>query len=542
VSEAGVLSIDRLSIELPPGSDRKLAADQVSLSVARNEIVCLVGESGSGKSLVAYAAIGLLPGTVRAVGGNVWFEGTDLLTLSEPQLRRVRGERIAMIFQEPLSALNPVMRISDQIAEVLRFHGQSNRRRINSEVVKLLASVSLPDPESLCREYPFRLSGGQRQRVMIAMALALEPALLIADEPTTALDVTTQAEILRLLKTIQAARQMAILFITHDFGVVAEIADRVVVMQDGKVVETGTAEAVLNAPRHPYTQKLVLAVPKIQPRSPRRLDGAPVILEIKGLRKTYQSPRRLFSPGRRVEAVRNVSFAIRRGETLGLVGESGSGKSTVGRCIARLVDPDSGMVRLGEVELTQLSSAAIRAHRKRFQMIFQDPFSSLNPRHRVGAVIAKGPRNFKASTAEAETKSVELLRLVQLNAAAADRYPHEFSGGQRQRICIARALALEPELLIADEPVSALDVSVQAQIVQLLIDVRQKFDLAMLFITHDLRVASEICDTIAVMKEGEIVEMGPASVIFSRPKHPYTRALLGSIPGEGRESSAVAPA
>jgi peptide/nickel transport system ATP-binding protein len=368
------------------------------------------------------------------------------------------------------------------------------------------------------------LSGGQRQRVMIAMALALEPAVLIADEPTTALDVTTQAQILQLIRDIQQRRGTGVLFITHDFGVVAEIADHVAVMQAGRVVEQGSADSVLNHPAHPYTRSLIAAVPSRAALARAAIEGDPVI-ELRRLRKTYRRGSSL------VAAVADADLILRRGETLGLVGESGSGKSTLARCIVRLVQPESGQILFHGQDLRPLSRRGWRPVRRRIQMVFQDPFASLNPRRRVGAIIAEGPMTHGVTRAASMTRARELLALVQLDPSAAERFPHEFSGGQRQRIGIARALAMEPELLIADEPVSALDVSVQAQILALLESLRARLGLTMLFITHDLRVAAQICDRVAVMQRGVIVDQGPTAKVFAQPAHAYTRALLGAIPG-----------
>ncbi|HEY0526392.1 MAG TPA: ABC transporter ATP-binding protein [Stellaceae bacterium] len=540
---SAVLEVENLTIDLPPGADRAHAVEDVSFALKPEEILCIVGESGSGKSMTAQAVMGLLPPLVRVSGGAVRLEGMDLLGRSEADLRDVRGRRIAMIFQEPMTALNPLMRVGDQIAEVLRFHGtgmdKAARRR---RTVELLEAVGLPEPELLRHSYPFRLSGGQRQRVMIAMALALEPAVLIADEPTTALDVTTQAQILALIKKIQAERRMAVLFITHDFGVVAEIADRVAVMQNGRVVEIGPAEQVLNAPQHAYTRRLIAAVPKLIPPAPRPVDAdAAPVLAASGLVKTYAARGGFFGRGRTVQAVKDVAFEIRRGETLGLVGESGSGKSTVGRLVVRLLDPDGGTVRVDGIDIAGLRRRALQPYRRRVQMVFQDPFASLNPRRKVGKIIADGPVAQGMKRAEAEVKARELLRLVGLDPGATERYPHEFSGGQRQRIGIARALALEPEILVADEPVSALDVSVQEQILALLDEIRVRLRLAMLFITHDLRVAAQICDRIAVMRRGEIVETGPTAELFAAPRHPYTRELLAAVPGRHWTAPTLAP-
>jgi peptide/nickel transport system ATP-binding protein len=399
-------------------------------------------------------------------------------------------------------------------------------------MLALLDEVGLPDPAQIARAYPHELSGGQRQRVMIAMALALEPKLLIADEPTTALDVTTQAQILRLIAELRRKHGTAVLFITHDFGVVTEIADRVAVLQEGLPRGGGPVREVLERPQHAYTQRLLKAVPSLTPPPPKALDGAPTSLRVEGLSKAYGS-RGLLRRGRRVEAAADVTFAIRRGETLGLVGESGSGKSTVGRCLLRLVEPDGGAIRIGDLSIRDLSQGAFRPHRRRIQMVFQDPFASLNPRRRVGALIAEGPVALGARPEAALARAAELLALVGLPPQAAQRYPHEFSGGQRQRIGIARALALEPEVLVADEPVSALDVSVQAQILDLIRDLQGRLGLAILFITHDLRVAAQVCDRIAVMQRGRIVEEEATARLFAAPQHAYTRQLLAAVPGRG---------
>jgi ABC-type microcin C transport system duplicated ATPase subunit YejF len=521
-----LLAVTDLTIALPPGGDRAQAISTVSFAVEPGESLCVVGESGSGKSVCAAAIMGLLPPALRVESGSIGFDGTDLLRLSPSALRDVRGARIGMIFQEPMTALNPLMRVGDQIAEVLTVHGV---RGGSARVPDLLAAVNLPDPTRLARAYPHLLSGGQRQRVMIAMALALEPALLIADEPTTALDVTTQMQILRLIKQIQTRRGTGVLFITHDFGVVAEIADRVVVMQDGKVVEAGPAPAILNAPQHPYTQALIAAVPHRSAPPPQA--EATRVLELIGVRKTYWRGGGLLARRARVPAVQDADITLYKGETLGLVGESGSGKSTLARCIVRLIQPEEGVIRFHATDLTLLNRAAWKPFRKRIQMVFQDPFASLNPRRRIGDIIAEGPIAHGTPRAAALTRARDLLALVQLDPSAAERFPHEFSGGQRQRIGIARALAMDPELLIADEPVSGLDVSVQAQVLALLEELRRRLGLTMLFITHDLRVAAQICGRVAVMQHGVIVEQGDTARVFANPSHPYTRSLLDSIPG-----------
>jgi peptide/nickel transport system ATP-binding protein len=528
---APVLRIEGLTIALPQGADRRHAVEEVSLVVEPRQIVCLVGESGSGKSVTAHGVMGLLPkGQLTAVGGSVALQGEELLRAPESRLRELRCTAMSMIFQEPMTALNPVMSCGGQIDEVLRTHTGLDPAARRERILRIMRDVHLPEPEALVDAYPHQLSGGQRQRIMIAMALVLQPALLIADEPTTALDVTTQAQILRLIKELQRERDTGVLFITHDFGVVAEIADRVAVMQTGRIVEAGAAKQVLSAPEHPYTRMLISAVPSMTPRPGRVIDGAPVALATRGLSKTYGAGG-MFGGGRVVQAVRNVDLAIRRGETLGIVGESGSGKSTVARCIVRLIAPSAGQILVAGDDLATAPGHRLRRHRRRVQIVFQDPYRSLNPRRKVGQSIVEGPMNFGLAGREAWQRASDLMALVGLDPKALDRYPHQFSGGQRQRICIARALAMEPEVLIADEAVSALDVSVQAQVLDLLDQVRRRFDLAMLFITHDLRVAAQVCDHVAVMFEGEVVEQGSAAEVFGNPRHAYTRALLDAAPG-----------
>ncbi|MEM7523472.1 MAG: ABC transporter ATP-binding protein [Pseudomonadota bacterium] len=532
---SALLDIRDLHIALPEGSQRPYAVEAANLHLSPNEILCVVGESGSGKSLTARAVMGLLPKPhVRVAKGAIDFLGEDLVAAPDARLRQIRGSDISMIFQEPMTALNPVMTIGRQIDEVFRFHARMPGRERRERALKLLDDVQLPDPVQIMRAYPHELSGGQRQRAMIAMALALDPKILIADEPTTALDVTTQAQILKLIKEMQAAHDTGVLFITHDFGVVADIADRVAVMQHGVVVETGPASKVLNAPEHPYTKSLMAAVPSLTPR-PARPRAAEKVLEVNGLEKIYRSGGAFFglgAPARLVKAAEDVTLDLRRGETLGIVGESGSGKSTVARCIVRLHDADAGEIRLDGVYLRPLGRAAMRPHRAKIQMVFQDPYASLNPRTRVGKIIAQGPIIQGVDAKAAEAKARELLGIVGLDERAYDRFPHEFSGGQRQRIGVARALALEPEVLVADEPVSALDVSIQDQILKLLDEIRERMNLSMVFITHDLRVAAQVCDRLAVMRFGRVVEEGPTGAIFADPQDDYTKALLAAVPGK----------
>lgn len=535
-----VLQIEGLSVALPKGADRPLAVENVSYSVNRGEIMCVVGESGSGKSMAANTVMGLLPKGVRPVQGSVTFEGQNLLALSEKQHRTLRGLKIGMIFQEPMTALNPLMRVGAQIAEVFEAHGQLSPRQRQARALELLVEVGIPQPEKAISAYPFELSGGQRQRVMIAMALALEPVLLIADEPTTALDVTTQAQILALIRDLQQRRGMAVMFITHDFGVVAEIANRVCVMRHGRIVEIGNARDVLKNPQDAYTQALIAAIPSNALPPHREPATSAPLLEIKGLNKVFRSRGGWFKATREVRALDDVSLTLAKGETVGIVGESGSGKSTLGRCVVRLEHPDNGELLLDGVNFSQLNGSALRRERHRVQMIFQDPYASLNPRTRVGMAIAQGPLANGTPKADALRQAGELLELVGLGASAVTRFPHEFSGGQRQRIGIARALALNPELIVADEAVSALDVSIQAQVLELLESLKQRLSLSLLFITHDLRVAAQICDRIVVMQHGRIVEQGSAEQIFLAPQAAYTRSLLDAIPG--REAPAAASA
>ncbi len=532
-----VLQINGLTVKLPPDGDREFAVQDIDLEVRRGEILCVVGESGSGKSVTAHTIMGLLPRTqLTPVAGQALLAGADdrtedVLKASPERLRQLRGSRMAMIFQEPMTALNPVLRVGQQIEEMLITHTDMSPRQRVRKVVELMTAVQLPDPDKMRLGYPHQLSGGQRQRVMIAMALALDPPLLIADEPTTALDVTTQAQILHLIRELQRDHDTGVLFITHDFGVVAEIADRVAVMQWGKIVETGSTREVLGNPRHEYTRMLVSAVPGLHPPERARDATAPVVLATRRLDKTYGRHGWL-RRGRVVHAANDVNIEVRRGQTLGIVGESGSGKSTVARCIMRLIEPSGGEILLDDDEIGQLPESRLRSYRRRIQIVFQDPYRSLNPRMTVGNSIIEGPMNFGTSRDEAMQRARRLLEIVGLDPKALDRFPHQFSGGQRQRICIARALAMEPEVLVADEAVSALDVSVQAQVLELLDDVRRRFNLAMLFITHDLRVAAQICDDVAVMFKGEVVEYGPVERVFADPQHRYTRELFAAAPGK----------
>ena len=524
-----LVDIRGLTIALPPGADRAQAVEDVSLEIGANEIVCIVGESGSGKSLTAHAIMGLLPRGVRATGGQILFDGTDLLREPPDAMRKRRGRDIAMIFQDPMAALNPVMPIGKQVTEQIRAHRAISDAQARKQAAVLLAQMGLADVPSLLKAYPHQLSGGQRQRVMIAMALSLGPRLLIADEPTTALDVTTQAQILKLIKQLQIARAMSVLLITHDFGVVADMADRVAVMRHGRIVESGTTAQVLGEPAHSYTRALIAAVPKGEAILPPAADIRP-LLAVNDLSKRFRRGG-LFARSPSVAALDKVSLTLSRGETLGIVGESGSGKSTLARCVIRLLDPDEGEVLFDGADIAHMKPGVLRPQRRRIQMVFQDPFSSLNPRHTVAEIVTAGPVAYGESRQAALIRATDMLRLVGLNPQTMHRYPHEFSGGQRQRIGVARALMLKPDVLIADEPVSALDVTVQAQVLKLLDDVRRQMNLAMLFITHDMRVAAQVCHRVMVMRHGKVVETGPTRDVFAAPASDYTKALLAAIPG-----------
>lgn len=524
-----VLDVKNLSVELPQSSDRQYAVEDISFSLGAGEIVCVVGESGSGKSVTAQTVMGLLPRELRAVRGQTLLQEEDTLLADPKRLRDLRGTRMAMIFQEPMTALNPVARVGEQIAEVLEIHTDLSAIERRKKAIEIMEAVHLPDPQKMVDSYPHQLSGGQRQRIMIAIALVLDPALLIADEPTTALDVTTQAQILKLIKEMQERRGTGVLFITHDFGVVAEIADRVVVMKHGRIVEQGSRDEVLQNPKEEYTQMLMASVPSMTPPERESVQGEKA-LDVAGLNKVY-GRKGLFSNDRIVHAAKDVTLLIRKGETLGIVGESGSGKSTVARCIARLIEPTSGTIHLEGLEIGTISQSKLRPHRKRVQIVFQDPYRSLNPRRKIGLSLIEAPVNFGMTKEQAIKEAGDLMTLVGLSPDALDRYPHQFSGGQRQRICIARALAVRPEVLIADEAVSALDVSVQAQVLDLLDDIREKYNLAMLFITHDLRVAAQICDRLIVMQNGLVVEEGATHHVYAHPQQEYTQQLLDAAPG-----------
>ncbi|MFD1343288.1 ABC transporter ATP-binding protein [Litorisediminicola beolgyonensis] len=526
-----ILKIRNLKVAL---SDRPNAApvlDGIDLDIHAGETHCLVGESGSGKSVTSLAVMGLLPkGALEVSGGLIDLEGTEITAASPGKMRELRAQRIAMIFQEPMTALNPVLRVGEQIEEVLAMHTDLSKSAARERTLQIMRDVHLPDVERVYGSFPHQLSGGQRQRIMIAMALVLDPDLLIADEPTTALDVTTQLQILKLISEMQERHGTAVLFITHDMGVVAEIADTVSVMQQGRIVERAPIRALLTDPKEPYTRKLLEAVPSLTPRDAREAASEETVLTVTDLGMSYGGGG-FFRKSAGVRAAKNVSFDLRPGRTLGIVGESGSGKSTVARCIMRLIEPTEGRIDLAGEEIAHLSRRALRPHRRHFQIVFQDPYRSLNPRWTVGRSLCEGPVNFGTSRADAMARAAELMEIVGLPRDALDRYPHQFSGGQRQRIAIARAVAMQPDVLVADEAVSALDVSVQAQVLDLLEEVQARFGIAMLFITHDLRVAAQICDDVLVMQKGEVVEQGPAARVLGDPQHSYTKSLIYAAPG-----------
>lgn len=551
---APVLSVRDLTIALPAGADRPHAVERVSFDIAAGETVCVVGESGSGKSVLAYSLIGLLPKDLRVTSGAARLAvrrpepspagglaqprgrdldlDLDLATLSQREFRTLRGSGIGFVFQEPMTALNPVMRVGDQIEELLRAHTRLSAPARRARMLEMLARVRLPDPPAMLARHPHRLSGGQRQRIVIAMALLLRPALLIADEPTTALDVTTQAEILSLVRELARGQGTATLFITHDMGVVSEIADRVLVLNQGVQEEYGARDQVLRSPRADYTRMLLAAVPSLAPPAPRAAAAGPVRLEAGGLGMRYIE-RRWLRAAKQTLALHDFALALREGETVGIVGESGSGKTTAARCLIRLLEPTAGAIAWDGADVTHASRARLRRARDAVQIVFQDPNRSLNPRWTAGRSIVEGALNLGVPRDEAWSRARELMRRVRLPEASLARYPHQFSGGQRQRLAIARALAVRPRVLVADEAVSALDVSVQAQILALLRELQEELKLALLFITHDLRVAAQLCDRVMVMQAGQVVEEGPTAQVFGSPRHAYTQALLAAAPGRG---------
>lgn len=540
-----VLSIDSLVVDTTDSKPRPILKG-VSFDIQAGETLCLVGESGSGKSVSSLTTMGLLPKrSLTATGGRITLDGESLLDATPKRLSALRGSRMAMIFQEPMTALNPVLSVGQQLDEVLACHTQASKAERHAQVLEALEQVHLPDIQRIYSSFPHQLSGGQRQRIMIAMALLLKPRLLIADEPTTALDVTTQHQILKLIRELKQKHGTAVLFITHDMGVVVDIADRVCVMNQGEIVEQGPVHQVLSAPKEAYTQRLLEAVPSLTPRPPRAEQWNRQVLDVAELHKEFTPHRTLlsyFSPRRAgTHAVNNVSFQLQQGRTLGIVGESGSGKSTLARCVMRLITPTGGTIRVSGQDIASLHSRSLKPHRGRIQMVFQDPYRSLNPRLTIGQSLTEGPTNYGHSYKAALIKAKELLELVGLPADAIDRFPHQFSGGQRQRIAIARALAMEPDVIVADEAVSALDVSVQAQVLGLLGDLQKRLGVAVLFITHDLRVAAQICDDVLVMQRGQVVEYGSAQQVLGNPQATYTRQLIEVAPGRSWDFAAFTP-
>ncbi|TPJ16608.1 ABC transporter ATP-binding protein [Mesorhizobium sp. B2-7-3] len=529
MSDAPLLSVQDLSVAFSQGGGQSVAVDHISFDIARGETVALVGESGSGKSVSALSVLKLLPyPSASHPSGKILFQGADLLAMSEKQLRQVRGNKITMIFQEPMTSLNPLHTIEHQIVEILKLHQGMGDRPAKARTLALLNEVGIRDPQKRLDAYPHQLSGGQRQRVMIAMALANEPELLIADEPTTALDVTVQAQILELLAGLKSRKGMSMLFITHDLGIVRKIADRVCVMTKGKIVETGPTKDIFANPQHPYTRHLLAAEPKGKPPA-ANADAKPVMTG-KDIKVWFPIKQGFF---RRtidhVKAVDGIDITVRAGQTLGVVGESGSGKTTLGLALARMIS-STGTIQFNGRDINQLTFNAMRPLRRELQIVFQDPFGSLSPRMSIAEIIEEGLKIHepKLSPDERDDKVAAVLKEVGLDPATRNRYPHEFSGGQRQRVAIARAMVLNPRFVMLDEPTSALDMSVQAQVVDLLRNLQAKHDLAYLFISHDLKVIRALANDVIVMRNGQIVEAGPSEQIFGNPQTDYTRALISA--------------
>jgi len=561
-NQTPLLRIDNLTVEFNTTESKVKAVQQLSFDVNEGQTIGLVGESGSGKSVTALSILGLIPQPPgKITNGQIFFSGNDLLSMSDKALQKIRGNEISMVFQEPMTSLNPVFRVGFQIAEVLRLHKKLNKKQAWKRAVELMDWVGIPEPQRRSRSYPHELSGGQKQRVMIAMAIACEPKLLICDEPTTALDVTIQKQVLELLKRLQKETNMSMLFITHDLGVIADTADEVVVMYRSQKVEQASTTEIFNHAQHPYSKGLLACRPRLHdnprrlltvadfmnaadekvmkpavvesPKSEKQTDQIDVLLTVKNL-KTYFPIKSGFL-GRiknHVKAVDDVSFNVLKGETLGLVGESGCGKTTLGRTLLRLQKADSGSVIYDGIDVFAQNAQEMRQLRSRMQIIFQDPYASLNPRMTIGQTIME-PLNIhrrQDSKSARWERVAELIKQVDLNPDQLNRYPHEFSGGQRQRISIARALAVEPEFIVCDESVSALDVSVQAQVLNLLLDLQEKHDLTYIFISHDLSVINFIADRVGVMKAGKIVELNTAQEIYRNPQNTYTQELLDAIP------------
>ncbi|HEX2162204.1 MAG TPA: ABC transporter ATP-binding protein [Thermoleophilaceae bacterium] len=528
-----LLSVRDLSVAFEGERGTLRAVDGLSLDLAPGEVLALVGESGSGKSVTALSLIGLLRAPGARIAGSARYGGSELIGAPERELRRLRGEELAMVFQDPLSSLNPVLRVADQVAEQVLAHRDVSAREARERAVALLRRVGIPEPERRADAYPHELSGGMRQRVMIAMALSCDPRILIADEPTTALDVTVQAQILELIRALRAETGAGVLLITHDFGVVAELADRVAVMHEGRIVEQGVVEDVFERPESPHTRRLLAAVPRLDGplREPRTFGDRPPVLELADVEVSFPVRRRLLGRGgERRRAVDGVTLSIAAGETVGLVGESGSGKSTLARTAVRLLEPTAGSVSFDGRDITRARRRELTPLRADLQIVFQDPYGSLNPRKRARDIVGLPLRLGGVPRSEVGPRVERLLERVGLKAAHADRWPHELSGGQRQRVGIARALALSPRLVVLDEPVSALDVSVQAQILDLLGELQRELGLSYLFISHDLRVVRQVSDRVAVMRDGRVVELAPVADLYARPQHPYTAELLAAVP------------
>lgn len=556
-----LLSVKNLKIDFKSDQDLIPAVKGISFNIPKGKTVGLVGESGSGKSVTSLSIMRLLPTQNSVISGNgIFFKNQNLLDLSEGQIRKIRGNEIAMIFQEPMTSLNPVFTVGNQIVEAIRIHQKMSKAEAYAKAEHLLEKVGIPNPKQRLQSYPHELSGGQRQRVMIAMAISCEPDLLIADEPTTALDVTIQKQILELLADLKSQYNMSMLFITHDLGVIKQVADDVLVMYKGEIVESGSVQNIFNHPNHPYTKGLLSCRPKLSSHTSRlatvsnyldeqgksknfdqsslgvkkiKPENSEVLLEVNHLKTYFPIKSGIF--GRvtdYLKAVDDVSFKVGKGRTLGLVGESGCGKTSLGRSILRLVEPTEGQIIFDGKDITNIKQSELRPLRKNFQIVFQDPYASLNPRMSIASTIMEPMlvHNLGSNKDERYERAVQLLRKVGLLPEHMKRYPHEFSGGQRQRICIARALATEPEFILCDESVSALDVSIQAQILNLLLDLQDEFGLTYIFISHDLSVVKFFSDDVAVMKEGKIVEMASAQKIYESPQHEYTKKLLSALP------------
>ncbi len=529
MSNGALLKVENFSLAFQQGGREHIVVDSVSFDIKKGETVALVGESGSGKSVTALSILRLLPPSAKwSNNSRLFFQGRNLLELPERELRAIRGNDITMVFQEPMTSLNPLQTIEQQITEVLQVHQGLSDRVARERVLELLGNVGIPDPARRLRSYPHQLSGGQRQRVMIALALANEPKLFIADEPTTALDVTVQAQILRLMKSLQVQHGMAMLFITHDLGIVRKFADRVCVMKQGEIVEQNTVAQLFERPQHPYTQALIAAEPKGNPAPAK--PKAPVVAETDNLRVWFPIRRGfLRKTVGHIKAVDGVTLTVRKGETLGVVGESGSGKTTLGLAMLRLISSEGRIIFLGS-PIQGLRFKEMRPHRREMQIVFQDPYGSLSPRMSIAEVVGEGLRvhQSKLTAENRNARVIAALTDVGIDPETRDRYPHEFSGGQRQRIAIARAIVLEPSFIVLDEPTSALDMMIQAQMVDLLRDLQRRRDLTYMFISHDLKVVAALASNVMVMRDGKVIEQGLAAEIFARPKTEYTRTLFAA--------------